>query len=298
MAVNSFNFLTKNLKTVPVRSASSSVHAAFHGTDIHKLFTHLNVTINFWDVFNERAKPPQKNAFIYYFEIIINELANGIIEVAALFSNKNEKAPEIAQTMPEIPFSREQKPLNQALVVETSNSSGERICQVILIDTKESAFFARKILEENERQESRAIKNKIAIFDLNTLDFTYTSKDFSLQEIEKMQSFNESICEAMLIQSIYSKTFQIFDQQDSQKTRREHLRSLALQKVQKLGNNKAFKELQALLPPSNIGSDLEQRIEEDGKIEKIKGTPSLSSLASKTYEKISLYSLTFFSSGQ
>lgn len=294
----------KKIKTVPVMSVHDALKMAFPSKKMHRLFKHLNVTANFWDILNQRASHPEANAII--------EFLKGVVLDSPDMKQKLE-------VFPETPFQREQKPFNQVLVVEHKTFFGERKCTVMLIDTKEAEFFARKILEDQEadlaaaelaKQEAEKVladepsafarkilenkkkakeqalreikekRNKIALFDLSTNEFTDQSAGFSIDEIKRSQVFKESVCEAKLIQSVLKETFCIFNNSD------EH-RHKAVDKVEEVGE-RALLDLINYIPKTDGASLSESALEQEVKarMKRISSEQAGSSRSESTFNSL------------
>jgi hypothetical protein len=194
---------------VPIMSVQDVFLSTMRNRSAHKLFETLQVTANFWDASNER-----------------------------IFSRESPFLSAIASVFPSMDmleldgesfgfFTNEQKPFNQLLVIDSRTFFGGRKTSVILIDTKEAQFFAKKIAEE--KQLGKPCANHVALYDLASHSFSAKSSGFNEIAMKQDLVFQNSRCEALFIQAVLKRSWDVFDD--------DHMIQMAKEKIARVGRS-------------------------------------------------------------
>jgi len=111
-----------------------------------------------------------------------------------------EKTPFLQS--PQAPFTNEQKPLFEVLIVEEVVKSGAKELKMVLIDQNDAPFFRHAFKEDQAKGSDPAVKRqrKVAIFDVGLNRVTAQGKNrFEEGELEKNPLFRELLMEAKLL---------------------------------------------------------------------------------------------------
>lgn len=99
------------------------------------------------------------------------------------------------------PFSIEQKPLFELVVIQDEDEHGAKKLQAMAIDQNDSVYFHRKLKEDRKKEEDvKDRKRKIALYDIHHGMITVQGKnEFDKGELEKSKMFQELLANAKFL---------------------------------------------------------------------------------------------------